>query len=75
MVRKGRYPTAADRVRTMLFYYFGEEVEPEIDRVQAFEGDVTDYESFKKLLELPVDTVFNCAASVKHFSSGTDDPV
>ena len=72
MVRRGRFPSSFDRVKTMLFYYSGEEVEKEIERVQAFEGDVTGYDSFKKLLELPVDTVFNCAASVKHFSSGTD---
>ncbi len=72
MVRKGRFPSAIDRVKNMLFYYFDDAVEKEIERVQAFDGDVTDYESFKKLLELPVDTVFNCAASVKHFSSGTD---
>ncbi len=72
MLRKGRFPTAVDRVKSMLVYYFDETVEKEFDRVQVFDGDVTNYDSFKALLEMPIDTVFNCAASVKHFSSGTD---
>ena len=72
MLRKGRFESVAARVRNMLYYYFGDEFEDKLDRVQAFEGDVTSFDSFSPLLSLPVDTVFNCAASVKHFSSGTD---
>ncbi len=72
MVRKGRYDTAFSRVRNMLYYYFDDRFEGMLDRIKAFDGDVTDYESFSSLLSMPIDTVFNCAASVKHFSSGTD---
>ena len=32
----------------------------------------TDYKHFEKLENEPIDTVFNCAANVKHFSNGTD---
>ena len=56
----------------MLFYYFGNRFENALDRIQTFDGDVTDYESFVPFLSLPIDTVFNCAANVKHFSGGTD---
>jgi hypothetical protein len=33
---------------------------------------VTSYDTFRALDQQPIDTVFNCAANVKHFSSGTD---
>ena len=72
MLRKGRFPTAIDRVKSMLVYYFDDTMKKEFDRVKVFDGDVTNYDCFKALLDMPVDTVFNCAAIVKHFSSGTD---
>ena len=73
MVRKGRYKTAKDRLFNMMFYYFGTQFEEQIiKRVEVFDGDVTDYKFFEQFETLPIDTVFNCAANVKHFSSGTD---
>lgn len=73
LIRKGKYPDAAARLRTILFYYFGSKYNSIFDeRVKAVDGDVTDYSSFIPFETLPVDTVFNCAANVKHFSSGTD---
>lgn len=73
MIRKGRYPTAADRLKNMLFYYFGRRYNEEFEkRVRVLDGDVTDYKYFEPLEKEPIDTVFNCAANVKHFSSGTD---
>ncbi len=36
------------------------------------EGEITDAESLKRLDDLEADMVFNCAASVKHFSAGSD---
>ncbi len=73
LLRKGRYESAAARLKMMFIYYFNEELEEDFDRrVTAFNGDVTSIDSFAALEELPIDTVFNCAANVKHFSSGTD---
>ena len=73
MVRKGRYKTAKERLFNMMFYYFGEKFEEQIEkRVEVFDGDVTDYKFFEQFEKLPINTVFNCAANVKHFSSGTD---
>ncbi|MBQ1838220.1 MAG: amino acid adenylation domain-containing protein [Ruminococcus sp.] len=73
MIRKGRYPTAKDRLVNMMFYYFGGRFSEEMEtRVEVFNGDVTDYRYFEPFESLPIDTVFNCAANVKHFSGGTD---
>ena len=73
MVRKGKYKSAADRLRNMLFYYFGSRYAEIFDeRVKVSDGDVTDYKYFEPFEREPVNTVFNCAANVKHFSSGTD---
>lgn len=71
--RKGRYENARKRLFNTLFYYFGPEFEEAFEqRIAVFDADVTSYASFEPLMELPIDTVFNCAANVKHFSSGTD---
>lgn len=73
LVRKGKFENAGKRLVNTLFYYFGDEFKDVIaERVEAFDGDVTNYDSFEQLKGLPIDTVFNCAASVKHFSKGTD---
>lgn len=72
LVRKGRFDSAQKRLKNMLFYYFGDEFANDSKRIEAVDGDVTDYAAFEALRKLPVDTVFNCAANVKHFSSGTD---
>ena len=73
LVRKGKYPTAGRRLRNLFHYYFEERYDEALAaRVEVFDGDVTDPSSFDPLLERRIDTVFNCAANVKHFSSGTD---
>ena len=73
MIRKGKFDTARERLENILFYYFGSSLEKEFEtRVEVLDGDVTDYKYFEPLQELPIHTVFNCAANVKHFSSGTD---
>ena len=57
----------------MLFYYFEETYEELIGtRLFAAEGDVTEVSAFDAMKNKEIDTVFNCAANVKHFSSGTD---
>ncbi|MBR1524314.1 MAG: amino acid adenylation domain-containing protein [Lachnospiraceae bacterium] len=70
-VRKGRYADPMLRLHNMLFYYFNDEFEDKLDRVRVINGDVTSYDTFALLENEPINTVFNCAASVKHFSSGT----
>ena len=73
MIRKGRYKTARDRMKSMMFYYFEDRFDEDFEnRVQVMDGDVTDYKWFEQFENISVDTVFNCAANVKHFSSGTD---
>ncbi len=73
LIRKGRFDTAKERLENMMFYYFGTDLEEAVSkRVQVFDGDVVNYAGFERFESMPVDTVFNCAANVKHFSSGTD---
>ncbi len=73
MIRKGKFDTSKERLESMMFYYFGSDLEDDVrERVEVFDGDVTNYESFEQFEKLPIDTVFNCAANVKHFSNGTD---
>ena len=73
MLRKGKFESAKQRLQNLMYYYFDDRYEQEIhERVEVFEGDVTDYAHFEKFEKEPIDTVFNCAANVKHFSNGTD---
>ncbi|MEE3493126.1 amino acid adenylation domain-containing protein [Ruminococcus sp.] len=73
MLRKGKFHSAAERMHNMLFYYFGTRFEDVFaSRVRVVEGDVTDYKYFAPLEGESIQTVFNCAANVKHFSNGTD---
>ena len=73
MLRKGKFHSAAERMHNMLFYYFGTRFEDVFaSRVRVVEGDVTDYKYFELLEGESIQTVFNCAANVKHFSNGTD---
>ena len=73
LVRKGKFDSPKARLRTMLHYYFGGAYDEALEtRVTVFDGDVTRPESLEPLFALQVGTVFNCAANVKHFSSGTD---
>ena len=73
MIRKGKFDTAQERLENIVFYYFGSDLETEFaERVEVLNGDVTDYKYFEQFESLGIDTVFNCAANVKHFSNGTD---
>ncbi len=72
MLRKGRRTNTEDRLKTLLFYYFSNNYEEEFGyRIRLIEGDITNKQDFEKSLPLPIDTVINCAANVKHFASGT----
>ncbi|SEA49967.1 amino acid adenylation domain-containing protein [Pseudobutyrivibrio sp. ACV-2] len=73
LIRKGKFDTAFKRLENIMFYYFGSTYEKELnERVEVMNGDVTDYKYFEPMENLPINTVFNCAANVKHFSNGTD---
>ena len=64
---------AADRLKTLLFYYFSESFEDMFDdRIVVVEGDITNYDDFEKMINYNINTIINCAANVKHFSSGKD---
>ena len=69
MVRGKTKEAAESRLRTLLFYYFSKSFKELFGkRLHIVLGDVT-----QDLDEnLKVDTVFNCAAIVKHFSEGTE---
>ena len=69
LVRAKSQEKAESRLRTLLFYYFDEAFKELFGkRLHVILGDVTqDFDT-----SLKVDTVFNCAAVVKHFSEGTE---
>lgn len=72
MLRKGRHTTPEERLKTLLFYYFSDSYEELFGtRIHIIEGDITSRADFEKSRGLPVDTVINCAANVKHFAPGT----
>ena len=69
LVRGKTLEAAESRLRTLLFYYFSDSFKQLFGtRLHVVQGDVTS--DFGEGLK--VDTVFNCAAIVKHFSEGTE---
>jgi amino acid adenylation domain-containing protein len=69
LVRGKNLEAAESRLRTLLFYYFSDAFKDLFGkRLHIVLGDVTS--DFAEGLR--VDTVFNCAAIVKHFSEGTE---
>ncbi|MBR3014875.1 MAG: amino acid adenylation domain-containing protein [Bacteroidaceae bacterium] len=69
LVRAANVEKAEHRLRGLLFYYFGQSFKELFGtRLRIVLGDVTE----DIVVEGKVDTVFNCAAIVKHFSSGTE---
>ncbi len=69
LVRGKSQEAAESRLRTLLYYYFANSYKSLFgERLHVVLGDVTsDIDE-----GLQVDTVFNCAAVVKHFSEGTE---
>ncbi|WP_407416359.1 amino acid adenylation domain-containing protein [Methanobrevibacter sp.] len=73
LIRSRSNLSADKRLKSLLFYYFSESYENLFNnRLHVVEGDITNYADFEKLISHDIDTIFNCAANVKHFSSGTD---
>ena len=71
LVRGRDLDAAEHRLKTLLFYYF-EDTYDELfgNRLRVVLGDVTD--DLSAIIKTKIDTVFNCAAVVKHFSEGTE---
>ncbi|MBO4400577.1 MAG: amino acid adenylation domain-containing protein [Selenomonadaceae bacterium] len=65
---------AETRLKAQLFYYFDQSyAELFGKRIFILEGDVTRAETLEQLKSLPeISAVINCAALVKHFSSGDE---
>ena len=73
LVRSKLNLSGEDRLKSLLFYYFSTDYEDYFNnRLHIVEGDITDFEDFKKLVPYDINTIINSAANVKHFSSGTD---
>ena len=75
LVRGKSQADAERRVRNLLFYYFSRRFDELFGkRVFVVQGDVTsEFPSpINPFISSSINTVFNCAANVKHFSKGTD---
>ena len=71
LVRDKSLDSAEHRLKTLLFYYFESTYDELFDsRLHVILGDVTN--DLTSLVQTKIDTVFNCAAVVKHFSEGTE---
>ena len=70
LIRKGQTSSSKSRLMANLFYYFEDSYEELFEeRVFVVEGDVADEAWHDQMQSYGVDTVINCAASVKHFAS------
>ena len=76
LVRGKTQEKAENRLRTLLYYYFGQSFKELFGkRLHVILGDVTsDLSNLNSQISNlnSIDTVFNCAAIVKHFSEGTE---
>ncbi|MDI3537287.1 MAG: hypothetical protein PWP30_1769 [Eubacteriaceae bacterium] len=69
-VRKGRFHSLQERIKTMLIYYFDRDYEELFEsRIFCVEGDITSLDSVMSLAVVDAATVINCAACVKHFAA------
>ncbi len=70
MLRKGEFESCRDRLVNLMDYYFDEDLSDLIgSRIILSEGDITNFDGFKKLKNYSIDTVINCAAIVKHYTA------
>lgn len=69
---KGDFSSKA-RLNSQFFYYFDSMLgEDYPGRIEVVECDINDRETILKQATLPLDTVINCAANVKHFAAGSE---
>ncbi len=70
LVRKGDLPTSEIRLQNMLMYYFDNPFQEAFaDRIRVIDADITDDNIGEILSSVHYDTLINCAAIVKHYSS------
>ncbi|MBQ7599738.1 MAG: amino acid adenylation domain-containing protein [Clostridia bacterium] len=70
LMRRGKFSSAEQRLKTMLFYYFGNTMEELFGkRIFCAEGDITDTKSLRALEKTGAACIINCAACVKHFTN------
>ncbi len=70
LVRKGDMPSCEVRLQNMLMYYFDNTFEEAFDgRITVMDADITDDNIAERLAGVSFDTLINCAAIVKHYSS------
>ena len=70
LVRKGDMPTPEERLQNMLMYYFDYPYEEAFkDHIKVLDTDITNDDLPSALSEVRFDTIINCAAVVKHYSS------
>jgi amino acid adenylation domain-containing protein len=73
LVRGKTLEKAESRLRTLLFYYFANSFKELFGtRLHVILGDVTEDLCAVVSNAVSINTVFNCAAIVKHFSEGTE---
>ncbi len=76
LVRGKSQQDAERRLKNLMFYYFSRRFDELFGtRLFVVNGDVTsDFTEQMSIVnyQLSINTVFNCAANVKHFSKGTD---
>ncbi len=64
---------AEKRLKTQLFYYFEKSYEELFGtRIFVVQGDVTKQDWQNSLQDAPINTLINCAASVKHFAKDSE---
>ena len=70
LVRKGKYDTPDKRLMNMMMYYFDSPFRDLFgNKIICIDGDITNIEDVNKLVDVPFNTLINCAACVKHFAS------
>ena len=70
LVRKGDMPSSEVRLQNMLMYYFDNPFEDAFPgRITVIDADITDDNLGGILAGVRFDTLINCAAVVKHYSS------
>ena len=74
LVRGKSQEKAESRLRTLLYYYFSNAYKDLFGtRLHVILGDVTaELTQLTSQIGISINTVFNCAAIVKHFSEGTE---
>lgn len=74
LIRRGKFPSPLKRLKAMLFYYFSDKYEEQIEellekRIKVVEADITDDTLPETLKDIHFDTIINCAACVKHYAA------